>query len=99
NEQYAKDKWFGDRIDYAHANLDYADSIVDISFETKALVKGLGFNLQKGYFLKDKTVEANWAFSYNKSSSHLSFNQTPVKIGPSNFILQGDFFVTDTLTS
>src|SRR4051794_15832614 len=98
-ENATKEKWFGVLFNYAHAGLDYTDSVVNISLETNALVKGLGFNLQKGYFLKDKTLKANWKFSFNKASKHLSFNETPVKIGPTDFLLKGDFFVADTLTS
>jgi len=98
-ENATKEKWFGIRFNYAHAGLDYADSIIDISLETDALIKGMGFNLRKGYFLKDKTIKANWKFNFNKASKHLSFKETPVKIGASNFILQGDFFIADTLTS
>ncbi|TKK70905.1 hypothetical protein FC093_04210 [Ilyomonas limi] len=98
-ENAIKDKWFGVSFRYVHAGLDYADSIINISLETNALIKGLGFNLQKGYFLKDKTVKADWALTFNNHSKQLSFKETPVKIGPSNFILKGDFFLTDTLTA
>lgn len=98
-ENATKDKWFGVRFNYAHAELDYADSLINISLRTNALIKGLGFNLQKGYFLKDKNLKANWYLTFNTASKHLSFKETPVKIGPSNFIFQGDFFVADTLSS
>lgn len=94
-----KDKWFGVRFRYVHAGLEYEDSLINIALETNAFVKGLGFNLQKGYFLKDKTVKADWELSYNTGSKHLSFGETPVKIGNANFLLKGDFFLTDTLTA
>jgi len=98
-ENAIKDKWFGVSFRYVHADLDYADSIINISLKTNALIKGLGFNLQKGYFLKDKTVKADWYLRFDTGSKHLSFKETPVKIGASNFILKGDFFLTDTLTA
>ena len=98
-ENATKEKWIGVLFNYAHASLDYNDSIIGISLETNALVKGLGFNLQRGYFLKEKTLKANWNLSFNTASKHLSFNETKVQIGPTNFILKGDFFVGDTLTS
>jgi hypothetical protein len=98
-ENATKEKWFGVLFNYAHAGIDYADSLIDISLETNALVKGLGFNLQNGYFLKDKTLKANWRLNFNSASKHLSFSETQVQIGPTNFILKGDFFVADTLTS
>ncbi len=99
SEHVPKDKWLGLKVNELHAELEYNDSIVSINLEEDALIRGLGFNLAKGYFLKGKTIKADWNLTFNTANKHLSFNETPVAIGPSNFILKGDFFLTDTLTS
>jgi hypothetical protein len=39
-ENAVKDKWFGIHFRYVHADLDYTDSIINISLETNALIKG-----------------------------------------------------------
>src|SRR3954463_3756941 len=39
-ENATKNKWFSVRFNYAHAGLDYGDSIINISLEIDALVKG-----------------------------------------------------------
>ncbi len=94
-----KNKWFGIKANYLHASLDYNDSITVIQLEENVLVKGLGFNLEKGYFLKDKTVKGDWKITFNNNSKQLSFDETPVDIGASHFKLKGDFFLTDTLSA
>ncbi len=94
-----KNKWFGIKANYIHANLDYADSITTIQMNEDMLVRGLGFNLAKGYFLKGKTVKADWKLTFNNQSKQLSFDETPVKIGVSDFKLKGDFFLADTLNA
>ncbi|MDQ2753299.1 MAG: hypothetical protein M3R72_09795 [Bacteroidota bacterium] len=99
SEHDVKDKWFGVYINYLKATLDFKDSVTTINMNENMLVRGLGFNLAKGYFLKGKTVKANWKFTYNSSNKQLSFDETPVAIGVSNFTLKGNFFLADTLNS
>ena len=99
SEHDVKDKWFGVFVNYLHATLDFEDSITTINMNENMLVRGLGFNLAKGYFLKGKTVKAEWKLTYNSNNKQLSFDETPVAIGVSNFTLKGDFFLTDTLNS
>ncbi len=99
SENEVKNKWFGVRVNHLHASLDYADSITIIKLNEDALVKGLGFNLAKGYFLKGKTVKGSWKMIYNSNNKQLSFDETPVAIGVSNFTLKGDFFLADTLNA
>ena len=99
SEDAVKNKWYGIKANYLHANLDYNDSITTIELNEDILVRGLGFNLAKGYFLKGKTVKADWTLSFNSNSKQLSFDETPVKIGPTDFKLKGDFFLADTLNS
>ncbi len=94
-----KNKWYGVKANYIHADLDYADSITKIEMTENVLVRGLGFNLAKGYFLKNKVVKADWNLAYNSKSKQLSFAETPVDIGASHFKLKGDFFLADTLNA
>ena len=97
SQDEVKNKWFGARINHLHADLDYADSITTIKLSEDALVRGLGFNLAKGYFLRDKTLKANWRLTYNNQSKSLSFPETPVKIGMTDFLLKGNFYLADSL--
>ena len=99
SEDAIKNKWYGVKVNSLLANLDYNDSITTIQLNEDMLVRGLGFNLAKGYFLKNKTVKADWKLTFNSNSKQLSFGETPVKIGPTDFKLQGDFFLTDTLNA
>lgn len=98
-EDAIKNKWYGLQANYLHANLEYADSIIHIDLEENILVKGLGFNLQKGYFLKDKTVAADWQLTFNRQSKHLSIPETSVRIGKAGFSIKGDFYLPDTVNS
>lgn len=99
SQHFQKNKWLGAKINYLHANLDYSDSVTTIQLTEDALVRGLGFNLAKGYFLRGKTVKANWKITFNNQSKELSFDETPVKIGASDFSLKGNFFLADTLNA
>ena len=56
---------------------------------------GLGFDLAKGYFLKNKTIKADWKLTYNGNSKQLSFDEMPVTIGPTQFKLKGEFVLAD----
>ena len=98
-ENAVKNKWFGFKINQLNASLDYGDSVTTVSLRENALVKGLGFNLEKGYFLKDKPVIADWKLTFNRNQKHLSFDATAVKIGATDFVLNGDFFVKDTASA
>ncbi len=98
-EDAIKKKWIGVRVNDLHANIDYNDSIATIDLEEDVLIRGLGFNLEKGYFLRGKTVKADWRIRFNTSTKQLSFDDTPVAIGPTQFHIKGDFLIADTLTS
>ncbi len=94
-----KSKWFGLKANHLEASLDYADSITTIQLSEDVLIKGLGFNLEKGYYLKDKTLKGDWKVTFNSNSKQLSFDETPVDIGPSHFKIKGDFYLSDTLNA
>ncbi len=98
-EDAVKNKWYGTQVRYLNATLEYEDSITTISMKENMLVKGLGFNLQKGYFLKDKTIAGDWKLTFNNESKELAFPETPVKIGTANFLLTGNFYLADTLNA
>ena len=99
SENVVKSKWFGIQVKHLYATLDFNDSITTINMKEDVFVQGLGFNTAKGYFLKNKTVKADWKLIYNSGNKQLFFDETPVAIGVSHFVLKGDFFLADTLNS
>ena len=94
-----KNKWFGIKANYLHASFDYNDSVTNIELNENVLVRGLGFNLAKGYFLRNKVIKGDWNISYNSNSKQLSFDDTPVDLGASRFLMKGDFYLADTLNA
>lgn len=98
-EDAIKNKWFGLVFNYLHADIDRTDSLMDIDLKEDAIIRGLGFNLEKGVFLKDKPVEAKWQLQFNKNSKELSFDQTKVDIDGDRFVLNGSFFLQDSLNA
>ncbi len=97
SENAIKNKWFGVLFHQLNANIHKADTLFKISMSENATVKGLGFNLDKGYYLKDKKIEADWKLKFNTVNKELSFIETPVNINDQPFNLQGNFFLTDSL--
>lgn len=74
------------------ASIDQTGSVMNIEMEEKiTMKKGLGFNLSKGAYLENQTLEAGWDFKMDKAAQTLSFDKTKVKIGGHPFELDGKF--------
>jgi hypothetical protein len=60
------------------------------------MIKGLGFNLAKGSYLKNQTLKGRTRLQYDKDLSILSFEETRVKINDHPYILSGLFKLKKT---
>ncbi len=75
------------------ADINTAGDVVTIELEEKAIIKGLGFNLTKGSYLKDQTFDTDIKLKYNKSKSHLSFGKSKIIINEQPYEIKGDFWL------
>ena len=53
--------------------------------------KGLGFNLVRGAFLEEQSINGSWELQYNQASNTLSFIDAQVNISRQPFVLNGHF--------
>ena len=59
--------------------------------EKITMKKGLGFNLARGAFLENQSINGNWNLHYNAEGKMISFTDARVAIGSHPFILNGQF--------
>jgi hypothetical protein len=82
-------------IDQLKANLKREDSLVLIRMEEVIRMKtGLGFNLIKGSYFKNSTIEGEWNLKLNGSQKILSFDNT-ININKHPFDLIGYFNLSE----
>ena len=66
--------------------------------DIKSLVHGIGFNLEKGSYLKEKTLEGKMTFAYFPKDKIL-IDEVNIKIQHHPFVLSGSIFLnTDTMS-
>lgn len=93
SEDVIKNKRYEFKIYDAEAEMALRDSKYYIKLDEDILVRGLGFNLSKGYWLENQRVQARWKFEFDTSGNILSFNNTKVKIQGQPFTINGAFFL------
>ncbi len=91
SENAIKNKRYELRIKDADADIRLTSGKYHIELDEDILVRGLGFNLAKGYWLENQRVEAVWKLEYDTSKSTLSFGETRVKIQGQPFTFKGFF--------
>ncbi len=67
------------------------DSNWQISMKEKCLVKGLGFNLEKGSYINNQTIEGKWDITLNTKAPSFSFEKTTLTFNGQPFTLEGAF--------
>lgn len=85
-------------VEYLHSDVTKRDSTVLLDIDIRSLVHGIGFNLEKGSYLKEKTLDGNLLLTY---FPHQKTELTDVRLNIQEhpFVLQGAiFFDTDTMT-
>lgn len=96
SENAVKNKRFEVYFKKLDARIRKRDTVFTINLKENVLVKGLGFNLEKGSYLANKSIEGKWKIAFNTSTKTLSFPKTDVKIGGDAFVLKGDFVLGDS---
>ena len=92
SEDAIKNKRFEIRIKDADADISLNGSKYSIDLDEDAFIRGLGFNLPKGYWLENQRVQAKWKLQFDTAGNILSFNDTKVKIQGQQFIMRGAFY-------
>ncbi len=77
------------------ADISREDSNYTIHLNEKCLVRQLGFNRDKGSYLKNQMIEAKWLLQYSAKDASISFGETKTSINKQPFILSGTFWLRD----
>jgi uncharacterized protein involved in outer membrane biogenesis len=87
-DHFERNKQFKVRIDDMDGEIDTRGEMLDIEADTKAHFYQLGFNLEKGGFVKNKDLDAHLKFHFNKKNSRLEMpvqrievNDVPINFG------------------
>jgi hypothetical protein len=97
SENNKSDKKFELQFEKMDADINKQnDSLWEIKMDEKCLVKGLGFNLEKGSYVNDQTIEAVWKIHLNTKNISFSFDKTTASFNDHPFILDGAFFLKDS---
>lgn len=99
SEDAVKNKRFEILFRKLNARIHKRDTAVTIDLREEVTVKGIGFNLEKGSYLANKTLDARWKLALNTTTKTLSFPQTHVKIDGHPFMMKGAFVFGDTTQS
>ncbi|MDB5231925.1 MAG: AsmA family protein [Chitinophagaceae bacterium] len=79
----------------AQGDIKSSDSILHVLLSADAFSHQLGFNLDKGSYLIEKTVKGDFDISYNKLHNIFSFQTDDVSIDKHSFKLKGAFYFND----
>ncbi|MEP6749432.1 MAG: AsmA-like C-terminal region-containing protein [Bacteroidota bacterium] len=91
-EDKIKEKEISFIVHSLHAHIVTGDSLRFISMTEKiTMKKGLGFNLAKGAFLENQSINGNWNLQYNADAKTISFTDARVDISKHPFVLNGQF--------
>ncbi|MBN9296441.1 MAG: hypothetical protein J0I41_05485 [Filimonas sp.] len=99
SENAIKNKHFEINFAQLHASISDKDTVVHITMSEKAKMRGLGFNLAKGYYLENKEITAKWKLLFHKQTHELSFPKTKVDIDGQALDLAGSFVLGDSAHS
>lgn len=94
-------KNYGINVTDLKAGLSPSGDIYKMELAMDLNVDGLAFNTNKGPFLKNKRLVANWKnMQFNKKTGDLTFDRSPVKIDGHVFNIGGGFnFSSDSTRS
>ena len=73
------------------AKLSDMDSSLLIAVKTNLLIHNLAFNIKRGSFVKEKSFEGNFDFSFNEKLQQLLFNNINIKIAKHPFNISARF--------
>ena len=76
----------------AQAAISSHDQVLDIRLSLAAVSHGLGFNLERGTFLREKTVKGDITIAYDKRADLFSFRAVDLSVEGHPFNLAGTFY-------
>lgn len=83
---------------YLHAGVTKKDSTVLLDIEINSLVHGIGFNLEKGSYLKEKSLQGNLLLTYFPHQK-LELTEVNLNIQQHPYTLHGAFYLDqDTMS-
>lgn len=85
-------------IVYLHGGVTKKDSTVLLDIQINSLVHGIGFNLEKGSYLKEKTLQGNLLLTYFPHQK-LELTKVNLNIQQQPYILHGAFYLDQDTTS
>ncbi|MEP6645445.1 MAG: AsmA-like C-terminal region-containing protein [Saprospiraceae bacterium] len=85
-------------FEYLKCHLIHKDSSFVFKISLNAFVHGIGFNMIRGSYLKDKSLEGNFYLSYEPGKK-VELNEVKLKIDHQPFLLSGDIYFTNTIKS
>ncbi len=79
------------------ASIHKNDSVFTIKVDEEGFIKGLGFNVIKGSYLQNHTVNSKkWVIKFNKLSKEISFEKTEVNVNNHKYTIDGLFHLKDS---
>lgn len=96
-EDATKKKRYDFTFSELEAAIDKDDSVYTIKMNEESLIRGLGFNLDRGTYLDSQTVTSNkWILKYNGTSHDLSFGKTNINVNGFRYTINGHFHFKDS---
>jgi len=98
-EDAMKHKRYEFKFNELHASIDKDDSLFTIKMDEQALIKGLGFNINRGSYLQNQRINSKkWVIRFNKATKEVSFGMTEININQHKYNIDGIFRLKDSAT-
>lgn len=94
-ENAIKQKRFEVRFTNADLDMSLTGSKYFITLDEDIFIRGLGFNLPKGYWLENQRLQGKWKLQFDTAGHILSFDETKIKIQGHPFTVRGAFFLKE----
>jgi len=81
------------KFDFQALSCDVKDNgkMVELDIKQKVFIQQLGFNLEKGVYLKEKMVQGKFTLFFNKREKKLILDKVPLDIAGHRFNFNGEF--------
>ena len=80
----------------ADADMTLDGDMLNIHLDEDAFIRGLGFNMYKGYWLENQTVKAEWDIHLDTKKQELKIDEAKAKISGQPFLISGAFYLADS---
>src|SRR5262249_36484164 len=91
-ERQDKHKFFDLEFRRLDCSVSENGRALSLNTHVDALVKSFAFNMEKGSFMKDKSLAGDFTLQFNTGSKILQFNKARMRIDGHMFVLTGRFF-------